>query len=350
MNWNRIVAPKLNLHAGAIALAAIVAIAAAIAFGFEIPGSTSGPLKHTPSPAKLAIGVPPVPSFANIILAQELGFFRDEGLEVTIKPYPTGAAAFADMLAGKLDIAATADTPIALLALGSKRFEVLATTFESGSFLKMVARRDRGITKPSDLAGKKLGVTFGTTAEFTQDSILAVGRVDPASVVRVNLAPARAVDALLSKEVDVVTIWAPYSRELIEKLNENAIVIGDHTISMTTINLVAPQGMTRRQPEEMRRMLAAVARATTFLRTDPDRAVRMVSKTLGLSESIIKADLAPADFTLALSQSLVTMLEDQARWAIKRRLVETKDFPNFTELIQADALAAVKPDAVSLIR
>jgi NitT/TauT family transport system substrate-binding protein len=330
----------------------LVAIAASVALArvFDFPGLANRAGETAPATVKLVLGVPPVPSFANVILAHQLGFFRDAGLDVTIKGYPTGALAFADMLAGKIDIALTADTPVALLALKGERFELLATTFEAGDFLKMIARRDRGIAKASDLAGKKLGATFGTTAEFTQDSILAVYRVDPAKITRVNLAPARTVDALLAAEVDAVTIWAPYSRDLIERLGETAIVIGDNTISLTTINIVAAAGTGRRRPDATRRMLAAIVRATAFIHADPDRASRVVAQVLGLSESTVRADLVPANFTVALNQSLIILLEDQARWAIKRRLVEAREVPNFLELISADALATVRPEAVSVIR
>jgi len=358
MNRIAMIPGRFRRRVAAAALIVLVAIATAVAiafaFGFEFSGLAGNLRRYAragaTAPAKLTLGVPAVPSFANVILAHELGYFKEEGLEVAIKWYPTGAAACADMLAGKIDIALTADTPIALMALKGKRFDVLATTFESGDFLKMVARRDRGIEKPSDLAGRKLGSAFGTTAEFTQDSILAINRIAPASVIRVNLAPARAVEALLAAEVDAVTIWAPYTRELIERLGDAAIIIGDNTISLTTINVVAPEGTARRQPEEMRRMLAAIVRATRLIHTDTDRSIGAIARVLGLSASTVRADMRSADFVVVLNQSLIILLEDQARWAIKRGIVEAGEVPNFLEFIHADALAAVQPDAVSVIR
>ena len=65
----------------------------------------------------------------------------------------------------------------------------------------MVGRRDRGIEKTQDLAGKKLGTVFATTSEFVQDSILVLNNVDPRMIVRVNLAPAKTGDALLAGEM-----------------------------------------------------------------------------------------------------------------------------------------------------
>ncbi len=54
--------------------------------------------------------------------------------------------------------------------------------------------------------------------------------------------------------------------------------------------------------------------------------------------------------SLALGQWLLVAMEDRARWAIRQRLVEATAVPNFLDWIHADALAAIKPDAVSLIK
>jgi NitT/TauT family transport system substrate-binding protein len=334
-----------------LALAFLVTAAAvAIVLAFRLQNSESGLHRSVVPPLKLVLGIVMIPSMGNVILANQAGYFRDEGLDVTFQSYQTGQLAVTDMLAGKIDLALTADTPIALEALKGARFDVLATTYESSGFLMMIGRRDHGIAKGSDLAGKRLGTVFGTTAEYTQDSILAIHSVDPKSVVRVNLAPAHTVDALAAGEVDVVTTWPPHSLELIKRLGDAAVVISDDTVSLTTLNLVSRKGLVKQHPAEMRRMLAAIERANSLARTDPDRAVRNLAQALGTSEPAVKADWVPANFTLALNQSLIIFLEDQARWAIKRGLVEATAVPNFLEWIDADALVAVKPGAVSMIR
>lgn len=54
------------------------------------------------------------------------------------------------------------------------------------------------------------------------------------------------------------------------------------------------------------------------------------------------------NLSLALNQSFLVAMEDQARWAIRRRLVEATAVPDFLDWIHADTLAAIKPDAVSV--
>ena len=43
-------------------------------------------------------------------------------------------------------------------------------------------------------------------------------------------------------------------------------------------------------------------------------------------------------------------VEDKARWMIKHNLTKEKNMPDFLEYIYEDALKAIKPEAVSMIR
>jgi NitT/TauT family transport system substrate-binding protein len=55
-------------------------------------------------------------------------------------------------------------------------------------------------------------------------------------------------------------------------------------------------------------------------------------------------------FSLSLDQSFITAMEDEARWMIKNNLTKEKNVPNFLDYIHEDALKAVKPEAVNIIR
>ena len=55
-------------------------------------------------------------------------------------------------------------------------------------------------------------------------------------------------------------------------------------------------------------------------------------------------------FVVQLDQNLLIMLEDQARWAIQNKLTEQTVIPNFLSVISMDALTAVSPDAVTIVR
>ena len=54
-------------------------------------------------------------------------------------------------------------------------------------------------------------------------------------------------------------------------------------------------------------------------------------------------------FSSSLDQSLITAMEDEARWIISNNLTTEKTVPDFMKYIYIDGLKAVKPVALNMI-
>ncbi len=54
--------------------------------------------------------------------------------------------------------------------------------------------------------------------------------------------------------------------------------------------------------------------------------------------------------SVALDQELLISMEDKARWVIENKLTDAKKVPNYLNFIYFDALEAVKPERISIIR
>jgi NitT/TauT family transport system substrate-binding protein len=55
-------------------------------------------------------------------------------------------------------------------------------------------------------------------------------------------------------------------------------------------------------------------------------------------------------FSVSLDQSLITAMEDEARWMIKNNLTRERTIPDFAKCIYIDGLKSAKPDSVNIIR
>jgi NitT/TauT family transport system substrate-binding protein len=53
---------------------------------------------------------------------------------------------------------------------------------------------------------------------------------------------------------------------------------------------------------------------------------------------------------VTLDQSLLALLEDGSRWAIRNRYVERAEVPNYLNFVHTGSLAAVRAEAVTVIR
>jgi len=87
-------------------LAAIILIVVA-GFGFAY---LQNPIKqYTGQPEPITIGTSPIEVSGLLFIAENQGFFEDNGLNATIKGYDAGALAMKDLEAGTIDIATSSE-------------------------------------------------------------------------------------------------------------------------------------------------------------------------------------------------------------------------------------------------
>lgn len=101
---------------------------------------------------------------ALVWIAEKQDYFHKRGLDITIKEVDSCEIAFASMLQnGDSDIVTVDQTPIVAQSFDRNDFAVISGLAHSDNSLKLLGRRDKGINSPSDLRGKKIGITKGDT-------------------------------------------------------------------------------------------------------------------------------------------------------------------------------------------
>ncbi|HWI39849.1 MAG TPA: ABC transporter substrate-binding protein, partial [Verrucomicrobiae bacterium] len=131
---------------------------------------------------------------APLFVAYEKGFLGRHGFSARLELHDTGREALESALAGRSDFATVADYPLARAAVEGKPAVVVATVSMNPEVMKLVTRE--GITTPTDLRGKKVGVTAGTSGDFFLDGMLVMNLLPASAVSRVNLPPPALVDAV----------------------------------------------------------------------------------------------------------------------------------------------------------
>lgn len=97
--------------------------------------------------------------FAGYYVAQDQGFYQDEGLNVTIKPGGPDIAPVQVIAGGGADV--VLDWMPSALASREKGLDLvnIAQPFKSSGMM-LTCRKDAGVSSPADLKGKTLGVWF----------------------------------------------------------------------------------------------------------------------------------------------------------------------------------------------
>lgn len=325
-------------------LLAIIAIALSGYFW-----SSSQFQKPAGPPEKLVIAGGNQPNNGSVYVALAKGYFAHEGLDVTFHPYPSGKDALNSVLEGKADMAIPAETPIMFSGLRGEKLAVVATIAASDKIPAIIARKDRGISSPGDLKGKKTGVYLGTTSQFFLDIWLTSHRIPREGVRVVNLKPEEMVDALVNGDVDAISIWNPQAHRAQKELGANAVAFYGEGIYRITFGLVAAPSLVKEKPETVKRVLRALVRASNFMAQNREESIRIAAEQTKTDKVAIGDVWNDYSFAVTLDQSFLTALEDEARWAIKNKLTEATQVPNYLNFIYLDGLKAVRPEGVTII-
>ena len=330
-------------------------LVALIAFGLALAGylcfGRKGPAKPTVPVQTLTLGVEASLLPAAVWVAEAKDYFQHAGVTVRIEAFESGRLSLLAMLEGEdIDICTVAPTPIMFKSFERRDFRILATFAYSYDDVKVIARKDRGINTAADLRGARIATPSETTGAFVLAAFLTYNGLLPSDVEVVDLNPSDLAIALKRGEVDAVVIWEPHAHQARTLLAQNAIRLPTSEIYRETFNFVARKQFAEDHPDAIRRFLAAVDRATTFIGNYPQAAQAIVAQRLGLHTEALTELWDDFVFELSLHQSLLMTLEDEARWAIENRLTDETQVPNFLDLLHLDAMVEVKPEGVTIIR
>ena len=166
---------------------------------------------HRPAgatPVRLAVARSPF-TYLPVYLAEPLGYFKQEGLSVTVAELSGGAQAIQSIMGGSADIAAGFyEHAIEITAAGKPLRSFLIMLRYPGMALVVSPKASRPITRVEDLKGLKVGVgTPGSPTHFYLNHILSQHGMSGGDVGVVGIgAPATAVVALEAGKVDAAVV------------------------------------------------------------------------------------------------------------------------------------------------
>lgn len=328
---------------GALMVAALLGASYAW-LGRTGPRQPAGPIE----PVTLATNTV-YPGSALIFVAQTKGYFAGEGLGVTIQPHTAGKFALDAALGGQANLATVADLPIMFAAMSGRPVAIVATISVAAKDQGIIGRKDKGVSAPADLKGKRIGVTLGTSGHFFLDGFLVRQKLSASDVKPQNLKPEEFSDAVVKGEVDAVATWEPYLGALRTQLGDKGAIFYGETIYDQAFNIAGTRDYVDSHPETIKKLLRALVRAERFAADEPEATRKMVAEAIKVDPARL-GELWPGyRLNVTLDQSLLLALEDETRWAIKNKLTDGRDIPNYMNHVYLDGLVAVRPKSVTII-
>lgn len=222
---------------------------------------------------------------APFYLAKESGYFKDEGLDVTIRQGKGSADAIKTLLGGANDLVAAERTAMAIQATKTPGLKAVAgITYTNGQMI--LSYKDSNITKPADLIGKTLAVSLGSSEAGVIPEFLRLSGIDAADVQIENVGTAQKGQFLKARKVDAI-VWNDFSAIGIDDLEKfNMIMLDDYGMHQLGNGIIATEKWSRENPEAVKSFIAAVSRAWDDMVADPTAGIKALMKeSQGLSEA-----------------------------------------------------------------
>lgn len=236
----------------------------------------------------LPVGYVPDIQFAPLYVAIEKGYYRDEGLDVSIDYsmendntvlVGTGKLSFAVVSGEQVLLARAQELPVVYVAAWYQQYPV-----------GIVAKKSSGITSLADLRGKKIGLPGLYGANYIGGMALLDSAGLTANDVTLDSIGYNQVAALVAGQDDAVIIYT--ANEPVQLQNQGV----DYTLFKTSdaLDLVANGLITnedtlKNNPELVKKMIHATLRGVEYTVDHPDEAFEISKKFV---ETLASADQA----------------------------------------------------------
>jgi NitT/TauT family transport system substrate-binding protein len=293
---------------------------------------------------RLSIAVSRTPLSAPIYIAATQGYFRDQGVDIELREVIGGLRSYADMAAGQADLATSSESVVMFRSFEHKNFSVLASFVSSDNDIKLIATSEGRLRTPFDLAGSRVAVTAHSSSEYFLHSVALMHGIDTRTLQIIETQPENMTRQLLDEStVEALSVWEPYSYEVMQALGEKAVLLPTKGLHSTSFNLLALNSTIEAQPQALLATLKALDQAADFIQRDPVGAKQIIRRQLALEPGFVEWVWPDYNFRLGLGQSLLTSLDSAARWAISTGAVAPQPLPDFRPLLDNRFLRQMTP-------
>lgn len=301
---------------------------------------------HAEDAVKMTYAAPTSLPAAICYLAGLKGFFKAEGLEVEEKMFSSGRDALDALLAKKAELQSVSETPIVHALLQGNDIVTIATVSRHKE-AKLVARKDKGIAKASDLKGKKLGTAPGTNSDYFMYQFLKANKLSPADVRIVNLKAPEMKVALVNGDIDGYFAWEPHIHYAKKELGANAVVFGPGELYKGNQTVNMNREYAEANPEVVAKVVRALLKAEAYLKKNEKEAKALIAEKLKIDAADIDEMWGDITFKVELDKELLRTMKKIGEWSAELNK-RTEPLPDFRKRLLPTALKKEKPGAVTL--
>ncbi len=216
-----------------------------------------------------------------MMVAQEKGFYKREGLELELVFVRGASTAVQALLANQIHFIFSVGPQMPAVWEGND-IMLLAQQVGRPTF-SMIVTPD--IYKIADLKGKKIGVTFGGSTAAGTKALLELNGINPDKDVEyISLPGNEPKIAALKQGIISAALLAPPADFLAMKSGMKRLVsLADVFRDTAFTGLAATSKTIKENPQMVKRMVRAIVRSVLYTRDNPEDALQIMAKRLGMN-------------------------------------------------------------------
>jgi len=215
-------------------------------------------------------------------VAKELGYYQDNGLDVTIERGQGSLDTVSKVDVGTVEIG-LADTPTAIIVRSKgAKVKIIAMVY-SNSPNGIKTRPDTGIKEPKDLEGHTVGVPAGDAQRTLWPAFAKLNEIDMEKVTLVNVAPGAKFQMLGAKKVDAVFDWVVGNIPYWETFGKDNLVLipwSNWGLNPYGNAIIASEDTIKNNPEMISKFLDATLKAWQWTIKNPEEAIKILQKDI----------------------------------------------------------------------
>lgn len=243
-----------------------------------------------PSPPKLVplkVSYSLWPGWFPLAIAEEKGFFHQQGVEVELVYSPNYQAPVSDFSAGKYDGVALALGSVMKLIEKNSNAQIILIGDRSAGADAIVAQRS--IQSVAELKGKRLGAKLNDFGELFINAMLEKNGLNANEVQLVNLEAETIPEHLKSGDIQAGQTWEPYVSQAV-KSGAKVLFSSKQTPGLIPDVILFNNDAVRDRAEQIKAFLRAWFQAQDYWKTNPEESKALIAKKLNIKPEEVSTD------------------------------------------------------------
>jgi NitT/TauT family transport system substrate-binding protein len=289
-----------------------------------------------------------------LAIADALGYFKDEGLQVTPRWVQSGDDVVQLLGAAAVPVGCASTFGATLLAAQHISIHGVQGISDMAGTQGFVLGPNVKLASPKDLEGKKLAYTNGNPQILILAKLAKKYGLDMSKVTLVNMLPSEGVVAAEKEDVSGLLSFEPFLYRLVS-LGGSKYATGrfdwvtghkqeDRLLYLNGI-LMVQDSWIKEKPNTVKAVMRAFDRATKFVVSDRQKAVEIIHQGIKIEPSAIAAIMDVNTYSSALTPEIATSISDLSDWALSIKRIPGAVQPS--DIIDTSLLDTMNPSLVT---